>query len=331
MVRNMTIKEIVGRFGLEFKGIIPGEGHYLVNTQSGIYYIQRTNCSREGILLSNYFKEHLLKRGFIHIDRYVKVQGKPYLSINGDTYIMKEWIEGRKCSLNNEIEMTIKALANLHSLSKTFKLADKRVFKSDLGKWQEILLKRCEDFKYIKTLVRMKSKKTEIDTLFLKNIENFNNIGKDSINLLQKNNYFEISENNKGKGLICHNNYNYNNILIDRDNNYNIINFDYCKYDFRCLDIANFIRINSNRFYWDYDRALRIIDVYNNESKIEKWELKLMAALLQYPHEFWQISNNYYFSLYPYNKEKILFLLKTIIKTLPMKMKFMDKYCKEFL
>jgi spore coat protein I len=333
LINKNELKEIVEKFGLETKTIFYFGTYCIIRTDRGLYSLKPVNDDKLDLLFLHGAKEHLAERGFLFTDRYVTAGGKPYVELNKKLYVMARWIKGKRCNPYSfyDIEMAAKTLAYFHKSSKGYKPSEGSTWRSNLGKWPEILLKRCEDFTYMKSLAKMKSVKKPTDILFLQNIDTIYYMAIEAVKTLQRNGYFKQVEEEEKKCYLCHGNYNYLNIIVDDRDKYNIINFDYCRYELRCLDIVNLIMDFSYRTWWNFDIALKIIEAYNCIRTIQEQEYKVMDSLFKFPHRIWKISSEYYCGSYSLN-EKIYYKgLRHAVENINSQIRFLDRYCREFM
>ncbi|RKD25489.1 spore coat protein, CotS family [Caminicella sporogenes DSM 14501] len=327
------VDKVIKRFGLKIKKYTFLNFGILVDTDEGNFILKKINLTESRILFLHGVKEYLARRGFPYTDRYFLSKGKPYVKYKDDIYVMIKLINGKKCSYFNDIEIkkASRTLGRFHNASKGYTEGKEFQENSNLGKWPKIFLDRCDDFIYIKNLINMKTNKTYIDKLFLENVERIYNMSMECAKQLQKNKYFEVVENEGKYNFLCHNNYNFNNVIIDNNHICNIINFDYCKFELRCFDLASFIMSNIIRFNWDFDRALKILEWYNDVRLISKDELKIMACIFQFPYEFWRLANCYYYEKYISCDLYYYINFKRAVKNIDLQNKFLEKYYKEFI
>ncbi|MDF2545561.1 MAG: spore coat, CotS family protein [Anaerosolibacter sp.] len=330
---DAKIKEIVKRFGLRVNNIIPLRAVYMVDTNEGRFCLKKINYTEDKLLFLYNVKEHLAENGFDHTDRYRLAYQKPFVKNKNNLYIMTRWIDGRECDFHNPIEAKEAAenLGKLHMASKGFMAPKEVKVKSDLGKWPKTYLQRCEDLIVIKNLVKMKSVKDKVDMLFLRNVDMCYRMGMNAVQMLQDHSYDQQVELEGREGYLCHHDYTYHNIILDSNGKQHVIDFDYCKHELRCYDLAHFIMRNMRRFYWDFDMALTLIEAYNQTRTVSDREMRLMVTLFQFPQKFWRICNRYYYEKYNWTEEIFAKHLSESIIDLPFQMDFLEKYYKKFL
>ncbi len=327
------ICNLVEAFGFRLIKNLPYKDYNIVITNRGQFALKKVDCQAWEIAFIHNLKQYLINNGFSNIDKYLTVKESPYVELEGDYYVMTELIEGRKYSLKTSVQLrqSSRALAELHKASQGYYYKVKGRIRANIGKLQGEYLEKCQDFIYIKNLVRMKKKKEEIDILFLEHADMLYDMSIESVGMIQNNGYFELCEEESREKYICHNDYKHNNIIVGKDGKLNIINFEKCKFELRCVDIAKFIVATISSLNWDFKSALKILEAYNDVIQIEEREYKLMASMIQFPHSIWKIATEYYYQEpTPFNKRYYVKLKKNI-KKMPYKIEFLKKYKKRFI
>jgi CotS family spore coat protein len=327
------INEIVKEFALKLMKKVPRKDYYIVYTDEGTFYLKKVDLKKSQIHFIHNAKEYLVYRGFKNIDRYVMANKVPYVKKDKDYYIMTKLIGGRKYDINNteELKKASMTLASLHNASRGYVPRKSSKIISNMEKLQKIYLEKCEDYIYIKSLIKMRSAKGLVDNLFLENIDMLYDMALESVKMLQKNGYFELCQREALERYICHNNYNHNNIIIDKNEEFNVINFDRCRFELRCFDIARFMVDVMDRTKWEFDTVLAILKAYDSIRSLDEREYKIMISFLQFPQAIWEIATKYYYEEYDLSRDRYYKALKDKIEKLPYKLGVLNKYKNEFL
>ena len=119
-------------------------------------------------------------------------------------------------------------------------------------------------------------------------------------------------------------------IIIDKDNNVNIIDFDYCKREVRAYDISNFMTKVLKRREWDINCANLIIDAYNEVSPLSKDEYRVLFAFLLFPQRFWRLGNRYYYNEVNWATNTFNKKIEALISEQEQYMKFIDEFKKVY-
>jgi len=287
-------KEIIEKYGFEVKNINSFRGVNILDTSEGKKILKRCNLSTGRILFIHGAKEHLVRNGFIDIDRYTKsVEGEPFITINSINYTVSDGFEGRECNfdIRDDVIKATRTLAIIHQKSKGY-IYDQGTFpKDELGILPNVLKKRLYEIKRLKKLAQKGKKK--FDYMVNDYIDYFYDLGLNTFRLLNNSKYNELVNITKFEGSFCHCDYTHNNIIFNNDRTV-ITNFENCSLELKIYDVVNLIRRKLRKCNWNPLEAQIILNEYNNIEKITRDELFVMKIMLKFPQKFWRVINKYY-------------------------------------
>jgi CotS family spore coat protein len=180
--------------------------------------------------------------------------------------------------------------------SKGYDPPENSKLKSDLGRWPHLMDKRIKSFEKMRDMARKKNNKTSFDLNYIKSIEFYKELGKRASKVLDSSNYMDICRITDEEKGFCHHDYTYHNIIIDKDNEVHVIDFDYCKKEIRVYDLSLFIIKVLKRMDWNIEYAKLIIDSYNEVSPLREDEYRVLFAYLLFPQRYWRLANRYYYN-----------------------------------
>lgn len=321
--------EIERQFNIKIETIKPSKGIYYVKSNKGERCLKKINYGPQKLLFVYGAKEHLIKNGFKNVDRYfLNIDGEPYAMVNEDLYTLSEWIEGRECDFHNldEVKVAARTLAELHEASKGYDPPENSKLKSDLGRWTHLMNKRIKSLDKMRDMVRKKNNKSNFDLLYIKSMEFYKELGRKALETLEESKYEELCVLAEKEKSFCHHDYTYHNIVIDKDNNYHIIDFDYCKREIRTFDISNFMIKVLKRVGWNPEFADAILESYNEVSPLLDCEYKVLYAFLQFPQRYWRLANRYYYNEVNWGQNAFGNKIETIIAEQDNMLKFLDYF-----
>ncbi|MGL5086093.1 MAG: CotS family spore coat protein, partial [Clostridium sp.] len=182
-----------------------------------------------------------------------------------------------------------------------------------------------EDIKYNVSKFKYKN---EFDSLFMENIEyNLEEIKK-ALELLALSNYTNILMD-ESKKVLCHNDLAHHNFIVDGED-VKIIDFDYCKFDTRIVDIANYTLKVIKNFAYDTEKVKLILDGYNKINKLENEEIKLLYVLLAFPKDFVNIVRDYYYKQKKWDEDVYLSRFKNKLGNEAHRKTFLKGFIEEF-
>lgn len=300
-------------YGTSVYNVIPYKEYYIVGSPSGEKLLKRVGLSHDRIRFIHYAKEHLNKNGFKNIDRYMcTLKGEPFIVAEGDTYILSDFIKGKESDfeLREHIIKAARLLASMHSKSKGFiPPADCRPC-DYLGALPSYLQKRLNE---IRRLLKTANRgKTRFDYLFIKCADDFCKQGADAIDSLNNSKYFELVEQFKKTGGLCHHDFTYNNIIL-KDGEMWLKNFEYCCLELKVYDLANFLKRKMRKCNWDINEAYVILKEYRSIEDITRDEFNVLKIMLQFPQKFWRVVNRYYNSNKSWSEKNYTARLEEVI------------------
>ena len=321
--------EIERQFGIKIESLKPNKGVYFLRTNAGFKCLKKINYGVQKLMFVYGAKEYLIANGFRNVDKYdLNIDSMPYALVNEDIYTLSEWIEGRELNYENKEELRLSAmnLANLHNASRGYEPPENSKLKTDLGRWSYLMQKRINSFEKMKDMARKRSVKTQFDFDYAKCVNFFTDLGKKAMKVLAESKYDDICRATEEEKLFCHHDYTHHNIIIDNENNYNIIDFDYCKREVRAYDISSFIIKICKRMDWDIEYAKVIIDAYNEVNCLEEEEYKVLFAFLLFPQRFWRLSNRYYYNEVNWSQVTYINKLNALTEESTKYLEFLEKF-----
>lgn len=323
-------REAGEKYGLEVKSLVPYKDTYMLVTSQGRKLIRKMPFSPERLLFVHGAKEHLIRNCFSGVDKYLcTLSGEPYFIFENGCYTLTDYIEGHESSFDNDSDVREAAitLANLHKASRGYIAPEGCKVQDDLGKLPGFFNKRLEDIKKMKK--QAKKGKGRFDQLFLEYVSHFCEIGESAAAELASSSYEKLVETARTERLFCHHDYTHHNIIMDGMKT-TVINFDYCCYELKVYDIANFIRRKMRKCEWDITKTELIINSYIGIEPLSREEMTVMKIILQFPQKFWRVINRYYNSRRSWSERSYVIKLQEVIDEIEPHREFLKRYSKLF-
>lgn len=323
-------REVSEKFGLDVKNLVPHKDTLMAVTPQGRKIIRKIPFSVDRLRFIHGAKEHLFSNGFTGVDRYIcTLDGEPYFLFDGSFYTMIDFLEGKESSFDNDADVQKAAvtLGLMHKASKGYVSPDGCKIQDDLGKLPGYFNKRLEDIKKMKKQAR--KGKGRFDQLFLEQADHFCEMGEYAFCELLNSGYNALVDQTRQDGLFCHHDYTHHNILIN-EQNVTVTNFDYCCYELRIYDLANFIRRKMRKCGWDISKAEQIINWYNSIEALSSEEIVVMRIILEFPQKFWRVINRYYNSRRSWSEKSFVLRLQEVVDEMPPHKSFIEDYRRAF-
>lgn len=266
-----------------------------IETGDGPKCVKRFNYGIERLKFIYEVKEYIVKNGFPFIDRFWRApDGEPYVIHNNLIYILTDWIDGKECDFDSmaDIKKAVESLAQMHHCVKGFSSLDCTKVRTELGKLPATLKKRSEEMLKLKKIA--KKGKNRFDYLYMDNVDSFIEKSLSSLKVVNSPIYERIARKAEEVREVCHRDYSYHNLIIDRQQRLHVVNFDYCCYEIRVYDIVSFLRKIMSECNWNVEVAINVVNWYDTVNKLNEDELEIILALMEFPQKFWRIANRYY-------------------------------------
>lgn len=324
-------EEFFNKLGVKVKDIIPLRKVFIIVTDEGKKILKRVDESNDRLEFL-YKVTTEIKRNFKNILTYNVIDNKAYIEWLGEKYILMDLVEGREVTYTNplEIKYCAEALAKFHKASKMI-LKNISSEEETIYKGEYLPMKFMKD---IDVLYQLKQRVggykylNKFDTLFMDNIEYYIKDLKKALKILALCDYKEIIQNKK-MNVLCHNDLAHHNFIINNDE-VSIIDFDYCSFDIRTIDIANFIlKVIKNQDF-DKEKVKIIINSYDSIERLDNKEIKLIYSILSYPRDFVTIVKDYYFKQKSWDEDVFISRFKEKIDNEVSRRDFLDNFIDEF-
>lgn len=284
-------------YNLEAVAIEKIKNVYKISTKQGVYCLKVVKYGIDHFLFILGAIKHLQNNGFYSTPPIIRNNnGLDYIKLENSNAFLTPWINARQCDYDNLYEVTLATskLAEMHVKSQGFLLTENMKPRIGWYKWIDNFITKNDEILDFKRRIENKSKKSEFDLLYLKEMENQLEKADKAILNLSVSSYLEKMESEIEKHGFCHHDFAHHNVLIGENDNVNIIDFDFCILDSHLHDLSSLIIRVMKNGKWDIRNALHILNVYNSISTVDRLDIPIMAAFMEYPQEYWQIGIQYY-------------------------------------
>lgn len=305
-IMNEKALTVLSQYDLDIKGTYRSKGNYGCITDKGKYILQEYNYSNKKMDTLSTFYDFLEKGGFVTDGVVKNIEGNCVsISEDGYTYILKKWFDAEECGNTNETQliMAVKNLAEFHKLTENTTNLNIEENIHPGKNYNKIFRRHTCEILNIKNYIKKRKNKNYFEMYLNKIIEEYYNQAKDALKLLEQSQYNEMYDECQKKKTINHGNYNYHNILLNK-NKVIMINIQKLNYSLQIQDLYDFLRKVMEKNNWDLKLGKNIINEYSEIKPITVREYEVLKALLSYPEKFWKIINYYYNSNKAWYSEK---------------------------
>lgn len=322
-------KEIESNYPLKIISIEKVKNSYRIKTDDEEYGIKVIKYQFPHFYFIFSAINHLKQRGFNKIPEIINTkENLGYIKLGSSYAYLNKWIDCRNCNYKNseELKLAAQKLGELHKCSEGFTTSN--IMRPRIGwfSWIKVFETRCDEILDFKKRIYQKAYKSEFDEVYLRAIDEELERGKKAIEELKVNNYIGIMENEVLKRGFCHHDYANHNVLIDKNGELNIIDFDYCLLDTHIHDLASLLIRCMKDGNWSNDKAQFVLNSYSKTHSLYEEELKLIKGFIRFPQGFWQIGLQYYWEQQPWGEEFLLNKINKYLKDRNEREKFVDNF-----
>jgi CotS family spore coat protein len=208
---------------------------------------------------------------------------------------LSSWIGGREAdySRKEDLKIAAKTLAELHRCSRGF-IPPPWAGRIKWGTWPENMTGKKKDLIDFKEQAALLNRKTFFDQVFLAYADDAIMQCEEALEMLVTGGYAEVDREDVNKKYFCHHDFACHNLLIDRRGEGFVIDFDYCIADIRCHDLSSLLLRVGKRNSWDCRKSAYAFSCYDRIGKVSDREKSVIAALLHFPQDFWQVAFAFY-------------------------------------
>lgn len=325
-------EEFFDNLGVEINDIIPLRKVFVIVNSEGKKILKMVNCTEERLEFIDKSLYYISKR-YSNVLSYCKnKKEKVYEIWKGKTYVLLDMIDGREATFSNPIEINLcsKAIANMHLAAKgILDTIDADIVSENSG--ENLIRVMIDSYKILENIKYNVNKyryKNEFDKMFIVNVDyNLKEIEK-SLELLALSDYNSILSD-KSKMVLCHNDLAHHNFIIDGED-VKIIDFDYCKFDTRIVDVANYTLKVIKNFAYDSKKVKVILDSYNEVEKLDNEEIKLLYVILSFPKDFITIVTDYYYKQKSWDEDVFINRFKNKLSNEIHRKEFLSNFIQQF-
>lgn len=324
---------LLEQYDLEVLETLKGRGMFIAKTPQKEVALKEFFGNKEKLEWEEAFVEGLTRNGFSWVDCLIRNKEGELIvyDYEGVSYILKNHIAGRECSVTNlsDCVMAMEGLAKLHIAMR--KMMEKPLYichRKEKEKESEDQMEEEPGFYYEKILaredpsldelinrtrpgflsyettkktaellrarqfIRKKASKNEFDLLFLKEFERFFEQMKTTQSCLSQQELQSLEEYVKKRRLYCHGDCNQHNILITWEQIY-FQNFEKIRPDLQVKDLYLFVRKVCEKNKWDFTFGQKCIDAYQSVLPLSRLELKYLLSKFIFPEKFSKIASGY--------------------------------------
>lgn len=324
------IKYIVeSKYGLKVNALEKIKNVYRIKADDKDYCLKVIKYNFNHFIFIIEAIKHLQNKGFEKIPKMIKtVGGKDFIELESNHAYLTEWINARESNYDNPVDVSIAArkLAELHDKSMGFQVDRRMEPRVGWFKWIENFITRSDEILDFKRRIAAKQYMSEFDYMYLDAMEEELERIENSLEHLSDSEYLTKMQREIEKRGFCHHDYAHHNVLIEPNNQVNIIDFDYCMLDSHLHDLSSLIVRTMKNGKWNINDTLKLLDSYSSIYPIEKDDIQIIAAFIEFPQDYWQVGIQYYWECQPWGEEFFVNKLSRILEDREERQEFVEDF-----
>lgn len=270
---------------------------------------------------------HLLRRGFDHIIPFERtVDNSPYITHAGAVYFMTPFLEVRHCDYDDpaELSQAVRLLAGLHLASHGYRPPSAWNPQEFWGHWPRRMKEKIQHLYTFRTLLKQRKNWDAFDQCFSEYFPHYFQQAHEALDSLLRSPYYRLMAREQRFRTICHHDYEYHNILIDPENRYFIIDFDYLLCDTHLHDLASLLIRAGKRSGWEETRRERVLREYHSIYPLQPEEIPVLRAIMLFPQAFWQVAFARYFEDQPWSLNRFTSAIQSKVRQEDRRLRYID-------
>lgn len=290
------LEKILANWGLKPLQAEKIKDVFKVKTTDGIKNLKVSPLKPNRLIFVHHAIRHLIKSGFNGMNPIIPaINGETYVSDGRYAYTLFDWIEGRQCVFDNQLELVdaTRILAEMHRHTLGFSPPPHSNMRRQLGKCLEHYKERFYNLQeYQQTARRMPN--DHFAQVYLENCDHFISLAAQAIAKLKQSHYQELVIKAGIEESFCYGDPAARNFILTPEGQVFLIDFDSCRLDMPIMDLVKFIRRVMKKHHWSYPTAQVIMDAYQDVNPLTEDELGVIKAVFYFPQKFWRISTRYF-------------------------------------
>ena len=325
------LREVENRYDLEVERFAREGPIYVLQTSAGLKALKKSDLTQFELDYITHSLADIDKQGCTSVVVPLPAgDGSRYFRFEDSYYFLMDWVKGRHCDYLNEKDAVAvaKTLGRLHDASQGIKFDPVPDTRWLLGFWPLHFSRRLDQMKAFAREARQKTVQSSFDRLYLRDFDHYYRQGIDGLEKLADSSYFELCQDLSLRAF-CHRDLAYHNIVMNGEG-IKFLDFDYSMVDLGLHDLADLLLRNLVLLDWNWKRAKRILAAYSSVVPLDHRAYPVLAAFLQFPHEYWQIGLQYYYEKQRWSEEYFLARYERKLKSPDLRQRFLNTFTKAF-
>lgn len=270
-----------------------GRSAIICETDQGLKVIREYSGTEDRIAGIDDLLRTVRENSGYFMDAYEKTKEGNYITRDRDqvTYIVKDYIEGRECSVREKADICA-AFAHMAKMHRVMRVPRSGEMHKGNGKLAAEIKRRNSELQYVRKYLRKKSNRQNFENYLNQNFEPFMTRASELERAVEKEDFTMFYDWIATEGIFCHGDFQHHNLVVTAKG-YELLNYEKMQFDSGVRDISLLLRKVMEKNSWSSELCKICLDAYETVLPLTVDEKKLLCYRLSYPEKFWKIVNYY--------------------------------------
>ncbi|TLS53996.1 CotS family spore coat protein [Paenibacillus antri] len=267
-----------------------------VSTDRGERIVKKVPFGDRDIDFMAYAVDYMRKRGLRTPAVIRTTDGKNFVALNEDRYVVFEAVRGRTPDYERkeELRLIMRGMAQFHKASQGIASPTRYYPSLLLYVWETRKRANIERLTAWKAAAAAKKKPTEFDRLFLRHADPFLKQAEESIALLKRADFAAWAEELRTNKSLCHQDFAAGNLAIGDDGQLYVFDMDALTVDAPIRDIRKILNKVMKKGVWDLERMVAMLKAYQEVNPLTAKQYRALVAEMSFPHLVYGQASKYY-------------------------------------
>lgn len=316
---------LLENYELNIQRTYKGRGCILCETDRGLKIFREFQAPHHKVILMEALFRNITEMNLVDVDTPVATRDGAYLvkDRDGVSYILKDYYEGRECSLKNfdELCACMRTMALLH----TGMYCPKEISLDMISRFDLVneVLRHNMLLRKIRKYTRERGSKTPFERFLISEYDRYLGQAERVLQRLHKENFESFYDKVEKERSFIHGDFQYHNVLLC-EKRYAVVNFERCRFDGRVGDIVLFLRKIMEKYDWEPTAGIKLLQEYETFSPLGEQERRQLFYRLAYPEKFRKIVSAYYNSNKAFQSQVYSEKLEKVCRQEEKRLKFLS-------
>ncbi|WP_309120020.1 CotS family spore coat protein [Paenibacillus sp.] len=269
---------------------------WAVSTDRGERIVKKVSFGDRDIDFMAYAVDYMRKRGLRTPAVIRTADGKNFVSLNEERFVVFEAVRGRTPDYERkeELRLIMRSMAQFHKASRGIASPTRYYPSLLLYVWETRKRSNIERLTAWKAEAAAKKKQTEFDRLFLRHADPFLKQAEQSIELLKRAGFEAWVEELRTNKSLCHQDFAAGNLAIGDDGQLYVFDMDALTVDAPIRDLRKILNKVMKKGVWDLERMVAMLKAYQEVNPLTSKQYRALVAEMSFPHLVYGQASKYY-------------------------------------